>query len=553
MELALNLLQIVGSLGLLLYGMKLMSDGIQKSAGDSLHSILNFMTGNRFMAVLTGIGITALVQSSGATTVMTVTFVNAGLLSLTQAIGVIFGANIGTTVTAWLVSIIGFSFNLTVLTIPVFGLGYFLTFLKRLQKEGIGEAIMGLALLFMGLDILSHSVPSISPDQLHFVQYFMNKGFLSLSVGVLLGLFITIILHSSSAATAIILTLSYNGILTWEFAAAMVLGSNIGTTFVAVLVSIGAKLNARRAATVHVLFNVTGTILAMIFFRPFLSLVEMFFPGGITPTNITAHLAMLHTIFNVSNTILFIPFVTPIARFVEYIIKPGEQEPPETYTLVFPTNRIKENAESYVFRAEREILGMSEVVRTMFSNLIVILQPKEGDNHIKLMEKIESQEQYADQMQEELTRYLVHTSELPLSERTRTNVRLMLQIVDDLESMTDEIFVIAMLIQRSKNKKLALREDDMDRLTPYLQLAEKFLQFVHKNLNKPLSKEQLAIANDMENEIDKYRKSLKKIARKRLEKGANVKAELLYIDIVRTIEKIGDHAFSISETLAQTR
>lgn len=553
MEIALNLLQIVGSLGLLLYGMKLMSDGIQKSAGDSLHGILNFMTGNRFMAVLTGIGVTALVQSSGATTVMTVSFVSAGLLSLTQAIGVIFGANIGTTVTAWLVSLIGFSFNLTALTIPVFGLGYFLTFLKRHQKEGIGEAIMGLALLFMGLNILSQSVPSISPEQLHFVQFFMNKGFLSLAVGVVVGLFITVLLHSSSAATAIILTLTYNGILTWEFAAAMVLGSNIGTTFVAVLVSIGAKLNARRAAAVHVLFNVSGTLIAMIFFRPFLSLVEMFFPAGITQSNITAHLAMLHTIFNVSNTLIFLPFVTPIAHFVEAIIKPSEHEPPETYTLTFPTTRTKENVESYLFRAELEIVSMSEVVRDMFSSLIILLKQPPVDTQTKITEKIANQEQYADQMQEELSKYLIHTSDLPLSDRARSNVRGMLQIVDDLESMTDEIFLIAMLMQRSRKKKIALREDDMERLEPYIELAEKFLQFVHKNLNKPLSKEQLLIANDMEDEIDRYRKSLKKFARKRLEKGANVRAELLYIDIVRTIEKIGDHAFSISEALAQTR
>jgi phosphate:Na+ symporter len=302
-----------------------------------------------------------------------------------------------------------------------------------------------------------------------------------------------------------------------------------------------------------VLFNVTGTVLAMIFFRPFLTMVEALFPGGLTPENVTAHLAMLHTVFNVSNTVIFLPFVRQFAQFVERLIQPGEHEPPETYQLVFPTSGIKENAESYVFRAEREILGMSDLVRNMFNSLIELLQTESGDTYAKIVNKLAGQEQYADQMQEELSAYLVHTSELPLSERTRENVRHMLQIVDDLESMTDEIFMTAMLLQRSRKKNLEFSTEDVTRLKPYIELAEKFLQFVHKNLNKPLSKEQLAQAGEMEDEIDRFRKNLKKFARKRLEKGANVKSELLYIDVVRTIEKIGDHAFSISEMLAQTR
>jgi phosphate:Na+ symporter len=385
------------------------------------------------------------------------------------------------------------------------------------------------------------------------VEFLADKGVLGLLAGVLLGVAITVLIHSSSAATAVILTLTHKGLLTWEFAAAMVLGSNIGTTIDAVIVAIGAKLNARRAAAVHVLFNVTGTVLAMIFFRPFLTMVEALFPGGLTPENVTAHLAMLHTVFNVSNTVIFLPFVRQFAQFVERLIQPGEHEPPETYQLVFPTSGIKENAESYVFRAEREILGMSDLVRNMFNSLIELLQTESGDTYAKIVNKLAGQEQYADQMQEEISAYLVHTSELPLSERTRENVRHMLQIVDDLESMTDEIFMTAMLLQRSRKKNLEFSTEDVTRLKPYIELAEKFLQFVHKNLNKPLSKEQLAQAGEMEDEIDRFRKNLKKFARKRLEKGANVKSELLYIDVVRTIEKIGDHAFSISEMLAQTR
>ncbi len=543
---------IIGSLGLLMYGMKLMSDGIQKSAGEGLHRILNLMTANRFAAVMTGLGITAIVQSSSATTVMTVSFVNAGLLTLKQSIGVIFGANIGTTITAWIVALIGFKFKLSILAIPAFGIGYFLTFFKRLKREDIGEALMGFGLLFLGLDLLSGSMPNLSADQIHFLAWFTDKGTLGLLAGVFAGLLITVILHSSSASTAVILTLSHNGMLTWEFAAAMVLGSNIGTTIDAVIASVGTKLNARRAAAVHVLFNVTGTVIAMIFFRPFLALVEIIVPGGMNNDSIATNLAMLHTIFNVINTLLFIPFVNHITRLVELVIKPGEHEPPTTYTLDFPEVGMRENAESCVFRAEREIVAMSEVVRSMFASLCPLFEQPDKETTALTVEKLGQTEDYADQMQQSLSEFLVKTSQLPLSDKTKTNVRNMLRIVDDLESMTDDIFMISILLQRSIDKKMSFKKDDMDRLRPYVKIVESFLEFVHGNLNKPLSRDQLEIAQNIEDQIDQFRKNLKKIARKRLEEGADVRAELLYIDIIRNIEKIGDHAFSISEALATT-
>ncbi len=542
--------EIIGALGLLLYGMKLMSDGIQKSAGESLHRILNFMTGNRVAAVLTGMGITAIIQSSSATTVMTVSFVNAGLLTLTQSIGVIFGANIGTTITAWIVSLVGFKFKLAVIAVPVFGIGYFLTFFRSLKKEGLGEALMGFGLLFLGLELLAKAIPTVSADQVSFVAFFADKGFLGLIVGVFAGMLLTMLIHSSSASTAIILTMSHNGLLTWEFAAAMVLGSNIGTTIDAVLAAIGTKLNARRAAAVHVLFNVAGTILAMIFFKPFLHLVEFVVPGGITPESITTHLAMLHTVFNTVNTIIFLPFVNQVARLVETIIKPGAHEPPPAYKLDFALGGMKENAESFVFRAEREIIVMSELVRHMFGSLGKLLDGNTGESDAVLVEDLSHNETFADQMQEELSGFLVKTSQLALSDKAKANVRRMLQIVDDLESVTDNIYSIALLLVRQREKKMAIQGEDMDRLKPYFELVGKFLEYVHEHLNAPLNAAQLENAALMEEQIDLFRKNLKKIARKRLEEGADVKAELLYIDIVRNVEKIGDHAFSVSESLA---
>lgn len=543
--------EIIGSLGLLLYGMKLMSDGIQKSAGDGLHRILNLMTKNRILAVLTGLGVTAIIQSSSATTVMTVSFVNASLLTLKQAIGVIFGANIGTTITAWIVSFFGFKFKITLFAVPLFGFGYFLTFFRKLRKESLGEALMGFGLLFMGLDLLAHSMPNVDASQLGFVAYFADKGIWGLFVGVFVGLLVTVILHSSSAATAIILTMAHNGMLGWEFAAAMVLGSNIGTTIDAVLAAIGTKLNARRAAAVHVLFNVAGTILAMIFFHPFIRLIEFIVPGEVNLDTITTHLAMLHTIFNTVNTIIFLPFVNHIAAFVEVLVQPGESEPPTEYRLLPPTVGGRENAESYIFTAESEIVAMSDLVQEMFGSLMTLTKrpPEAGD----ILARLAQQETYADQMQEALSAYLVKTSQLPLSDRSLGNVRLMLRIVDDLESITDNIFHVAMLFDRSWEKKLSFKQEDNESLCPYFNLVDQFLRFIHANLNKPLSAEALAQAASMEDQIDQFRKNLKKIARKRLEEGANVRAELLYIDIVRAVEKLGDHAFSVSESLAEVK
>jgi phosphate:Na+ symporter len=290
----------------------------------------------------------------------------------------------------------------------------------------------------------------------------------------------------------------------------------------------------------------------MIFFEPFLKLFEFIVPGDLNQNSITTHLAMLHTVFNTTCTLIFLPFVNQIAALVERIIKPGAHEPPPAYTLDFPTAG-RENAEAFVFRAEREILTMSELVCQMFDKLTKLVDKPTNEEMVNINTELENGEEYADQMQEQLSAYLVKTSQLPLSDKTKNNVRLMLRIVDDLESMTDNIFVVGLQLQRSRDKKMAFKEGDMERLKPYIALARQFIEFVHANINKPLTTAQLETAQQLEDQIDGFRKDLKKIARKRLEEGADVKAELLYLDIVRNVEKLGDHAFSISEALAETR
>lgn len=543
--------QLIGSLGFLLYGMKMMSDGIQKSAGESLHRILGLMTGNRIFAVLTGLFITMIIQSSSATTVMVVSFVNAGLLTLQQSIGVIFGANIGTTITAWIVSLFGFNFDISLFAIPVFGIGYFLTFIKRIHKETIGEALMGFGLLFLGLELLSSSMPSMSADNVSFLSQFTNNGPLSIFIGIIAGLLITVILHSSSASTAIILTMSYNKMLPWEFAAAMVLGSNIGTTIDAVLAAIGTKVNARRAALIHVLFNVAGTILAVIFFRPLLTLVDFIVPGPVD-ASITTHIAMLHTVFNLSNTIIFLPFTSQLAHLTERLIRPKSNETPDVYHLDFADPGLKGNATAFLIRAEKEIADMTEVVTRMFNRISDGISSRDQtflDQHLNELAK---EENYADQMQEGISNFLVHCMDLPINDKQRNSISDMLHIVDDLESMTDDCYTVALLLQRSIEKHMVFAQEDMERLNPYMDLAKQFVHFIKDNINKHLDTERLQQAQNLEDQIDMFRKNLKRVARKRLEKGADVKSELLYIDLVRNIEKIGDRAFSISEALFRT-
>lgn len=543
--------QLIGSLGFLLFGMKLLSDGIQKSAGESLHRILGLMTGNRILSVLTGLFITMIIQSSSATTVMVVSFVNAGLLTLKQSVGVIFGANIGTTITAWIVSFFGFQFDIAAFAVPVFGIGYVLNSFKRLGRQSLGEALMGFGLLFLGLDMLSSIMPEVSAENMRFLEAFTEHGALSIALGILAGLILTIIIHSSSAATAIILTMSYNKLLPWEFAAAMVLGSNIGTTIDSVIASIGTKVNARRAAFVHVMFNVAGTVLAVIFFRPLLSLVDFMVPGDVYSA-ITAHIAMLHTVFNVLNTLIFLPFVDQIAAISEKLVKPGENETPDIYRLDVQPARLKENATAALVRAEKEIADMVSIAASMFNRIRATLSGDDRSSITKEMVPLANEEAYADQMQEELSKYLVHCMNLPITENQRSNISQMLHIVDEIESMTDDCYSVALLLERSFQKKMTFSKQDIERLDSFVELVNKFVEFIRENVNRHLDMEKLEEARILENQIDLFRKNLKRTARKRLEKGADVKTELLYIDLVRNLEKIGDRAFGISEALHQT-
>ncbi|MCL1813272.1 MAG: Na/Pi cotransporter family protein [Treponema sp.] len=551
-----SIFAIAGSLGLFLYGMKALSDGLQQAAGQRMQKVLTFMTGHRLSAILTGFGVTAVIQSSSATTVMVVSFVNAGLLTLKQAIGVIMGANIGTTVTAWIVSIIGFSLKISALAIPAIGIGFTLSVLKWKKCKQWGTATLGFGLLFLGLDFLTKSMPKLSPETIAFIGSFSDKGFTSLLIGASVGLVITMIIHSSSAATAIILTLAHEGMINYEMAAAMILGANIGTTIDAALAGIGAKPTAKQAALVHVLFNVVGSMWAIAFIKPLLTLVNFVTPTSSSGMIITNNLAMLHTIFNTLNTLLFFPFINQFALLVGKIIKDTDSEKKlKRYTLSYSSGTFQNAVEMNILRAEKEIRDMAGIVSSMYgriSKTLITLKdnPKKEKAAAALAEKLHEKEEYADEMRDELTQFLMECARQKLSEKSERRVSRLLQIVADLENMTDDCYNVSVLLHRSVQKDRLFTGKSMKALVPFTRMVGKFLKFVQTRLGNTLTPEEAEYAGKIEDRINKTRNRLRKYGRKRIQAGENIDTELLFIDFIRRLEHLGDYCYHISNALA---
>ena len=559
-------LTLVGGLALFMYGMERSSESIQRAAGERLQSALNMMTKNSIVGVLTGAIVTILVQSSSATTVMLITFVNAGLLSLTQAIGVIMGANIGTTLTGWIIAAVGIAkFSIISLAVPLFGIGFFMSIAKRKSDSfrSYGNAIMGLAFIFLGLDFIERAIPTPSASALLFLQNFSKLGYGAILISVLVGTVFTMLVNASSATLAIVIAMASQGIIDFNIAAALTLGANIGTTLDAFLASIstGTNTNARRAAWAHILFNVLGTVWVVILFKPFISLVDWVVPSPIEPKSIGVHIAMLHTLFNTLNTLLLLPFVRQYASFLERIIKekPGEAE---LRTFYLPKT-LMATPELSLIRARKEISEMVTLARMMFDRSRSLFTEKltneskaspdtANATSVDMDAEIEwfiAKENYADSMHEGLTKYLLSITSMDLSERTRERVNIKLRIVSELENMTDECLSIAFIIKKKHDKKLEFDPESVAALDPFGELVDEFLDFIAERLNVGINQEELKIASEMEDRIDDYKRRLKKTARHRLDRGADVRAELLYIDLIRHIEKIGDCAYAIAEEL----
>ena len=544
-----QILGFAGALCLLLFGMEMLSNGIQKGAGSSLQVLLGKISGNRFSAVLTGIAVTAIIQSSGATTVMVVSFVNAEIITLTQAISIIFGANIGTTVTAWIVSFFGFSFSLQSAAIPLFGFGFILKFFKKFRIHNFADCFMGFAILFMGLGLLKSSM-NLRPESVAFLNNFETLGIIGLLSGVFIGAFFTALIHSSSATTAIVLTMAANGSLSWNLSAAVVLGSNIGSTIDAVMSSFGANVNARRTAAVHVAFNVIGTLLVLCIFNPFLRLVDLIVPGS-PHDSITTHIAMLHTLFNISATLLFLPFVDQIAEIAEKFIKNSKKEENSHYKMptILPVSHV--SSDLYYFQIQKEITKMAGCVMEMLATLHTALN---SNNKLSepIVQKIETDEKYIDEMHTGITNFLQKCSRLPDSNhKKRNSFANLISVTQNLEDLSDECLSMMHTICKFHGKtETKVLKKHIQELNTYFEQVYFFFEQTCTYIALGISAENKIFSSGIIQKINKTKKELKKASRKRIEDGSDVKAELNYMDLLRKIEKAGDCVFAIVQSIS---
>ncbi|MBT3273933.1 MAG: Na/Pi cotransporter family protein [Spirochaetales bacterium] len=549
-----TILDVVGSLGLFLFGMKIMSDGIQKAAGHRLQSVLKFMTGNRILAVCTGFLVTGLIQSSSATTVMVVGFVNAGLLSLRQAIGVIMGANIGTTVTGWIVAILGFKFKITIIVLPALAIGLPLRLSQKLGKQDWGETLTGFGLLFLGLDFLKKSVPAIqdTPQILEFMSRVTDLGFLSFIIFVAFGTVLTFMVQSSSAAMAITLTMAFSGWIDYPTAAAIVLGENIGTTATAFIASIGTNVNARRASRAHTLFNLFGVVWMAILFRPFLNVVDLIVPGSPTNGAITAHLAMFHTLFNIVNTVIFIGFVKQLESLVKRVAKMKRGEEELEYQLKYISTNVADTPELNLANAKLELSRMAGITADMFARFLLVFKnpDKKMGNEVEELKQMES---YTDRMQEDISAFLVQCARQSLNEKSATNINAMMRIAHELENVGDACYNLMILTQRRYDSKISFAPEAMKNIAPYSDKMNEFMEFIKSHLNEHLSRSELETAIMYEESVNEFRNRLKKEAQNRLTSGSDVKTELLFIEIVRQIEQMGDSSLNVAEALRLIR
>jgi phosphate:Na+ symporter len=481
--------------------------------------------------------------------------VNAGLLTLTQSIGVLFGANIGTTLTAWIVSLIGFKISIDSLAVPAVGIGFILRIIKWKYKS-IGDFLLGFGFLFLGLHYLGNGFESIH-DVINFdaISTFKDMGFKAILIGFGTGLVMTILINSSTAAVMIIMTMAFNNIITYEMAVGMILGANIGTTTDGLMAAIGGTTDAKRAALSHVLFNVIGSCWALPLLIPLLKFIDILVPGNPVAEDvaITTHLAMIHTMFKVINTVLFLPFVKPYAALLTFLVKDkkGESGLPVHYRFEHRATTLRDTPELNVLRAEKEIKDMTGIVLSMytrFSAALISMQekPLTEEEVIALKNELKTKEEYADEMRDVLTAFLIGCTKEQLNPRTEQRVSRLIMIIADLENMTDDCFSISLILERSITKDHVFKIKELTELIPYVGLVEEFLNFLGKlQLGAILSAEQSVWARDLENRIDKSRDRLRKLGRKRIEAGKDVKTELLFIDLVRRIEKLGDYCFNI--------
>lgn len=549
-------MKILGSLALLIYGMKVMSEALQKMAGSQLRHILGAMTTNRFTGMLTGTFITCAVQSSSATTVMTVSFVNAGLLTLAQAISVIMGANIGTTLTAWIMSL-GFNVDLTLVVFPAFFLGIILIYSKR--RRYVGDFLFGIAFLFFALVLLSSAGKALdlehNPAAIEFFKSFDTSSHLTIIIFLLIGTLITCIVQSSAAVMAITILLCSTGVLPIYLGIALVMGENIGTTATANLAALGANTQARRAAFAHLLFNVFGVVWVLCLFYPFVDMVCRMV--GYDPENTTLSaaqkatilpivLAMFHTCFNVCNTAVLIWFIPQMERVVCWIIKAKANKEDDEFRLRFIQAGIMKTPELSVLEASKEIHAYAEFTQHMFGMVRDLLTIKEDDAFEQLFDRIDKYEDRSDDMEVEIAKYLDQVSDAHLSDDTKEKVRQMLREISEIESIGDSCLHIARTIGRRRAAKEEFTEAQFDNINQMFELVDDALTQMGAVLVKHKNEVNVDRSFTMENQINNYRSQL------RTQNITDVNDHkytytigTMYMDIIQECERLGDFIINV--------
>ena len=564
MDAVFKILTLLGSLGLFLYGMTLMSEALQKVAGDKLRNILAAMTSNSVSRILTGLFITAVIQSSSATTVMVVSFVNAGLLSLVQSIGVIMGANIGTTFTAWLISLLGFKADIAVLAIPLIAFGFVFMMCKAKKKKSIGELIIGFSLLFLGLSFLKESVPDLrsTPEVLEFLQQWTNYGFGSVLMFVGVGTILTIVLQSSSATMALTLVMCNNGWIPFEMGAAMVLGENIGTTITANIAASVANVSARRAAMGHSVFNVFGVLWCLILFHPFLNVVSKIIMAmgldnplvaGASSNSVLYAISMVHTLFNIINTLLLVWFTNQIATLVTKIIKGKKDE--EVFRLQFIQGGMLSTSELSLNQAKEEIVHYADICRRQYEYAKKAVNETDPEKFDALYKKLEHYEQVTDRIELEIAKFLDAVKDGVISEESARRIQAMYKIISELESVGDSGFNIARILQRRNIHNMKFDEGMVKKLNYMLDLLNQGFEAMIYNLKKGYTQiNDIANAQDIEQDINEYRNNLKEEHLLNLEnKTYNYLTGVYYMDLVNECEHVGDFMINISEAIMEIK
>ncbi|MFR5941379.1 MAG: Na/Pi cotransporter family protein [Parabacteroides merdae] len=555
-----DFLRLIGSLGLFLYGMKIMSEGLQKFAGDSLRRILTAMTTNRVTGVLTGVLITALIQSSSATTVMVVSFVNAGLLTLTQSIGVIMGANIGTTVTAWLISALGFKVDIAAFSLPLLAFGIPLLFSGKSSRKSVGEFIFGFSFLFMGLQALKANAPDLgaNPEMLAFVQNYADMGFFSIILFLFIGAILTMIVQASAATMAITLIMCANGWIDYQLGVALVLGENIGTTITANLAALTGNTQARRAALAHLAFNIFGVIWVLILFYPFTNAVSWFVTNVMRISDpsvaVSFKLAAFHTAFNISNTFVMIWFVGLIEKTVCFLIK-GKKDEDEEYRLRYITRGMLSTAELSILQARKEITLFAERTGRMLDMVKALFYEKNEDAFLKTYSRVEKYESISDRMEIEIANYLTCVAEGRLSSEGKEEIRIMLRAVSEIESIADSCNNMARSIKRRNEFKSIFTDEQNHNVDQMLALTEKALHRMIEILKKSeLVRDDVNPSYNIENEINNYRNQLKihnveDINNKKYQYQDGV----YYMDIIGEAEKLGDYVLNVVQAVIEKK